>query len=136
MSAIETRFSAMILRGLLASAGFVRVKLKPEAPSDDFAGPWLALPEASREAWERLARLVAMCPQLSSDVAVTRLDAINGSLQSALAQKQARELPTLQLAEKLRIFADDLESEGRSHAPAMLREAASRLDLHMGAPKP
>lgn len=33
-----------------------------------------------------------------------------------------------ELAAKLRRYADDIESEGRTHAPRVMREAASELE--------
>jgi len=44
------------------------------------------------------------------------------------AKDQAEGLTNLLLAEKLRWFADDIEGEGRTHLPAVMREAASRLE--------
>lgn len=48
------------------------------------------------------------------------------------AKQKAIDLSVLELVEKLRWFADDVESEGRTHLPAVLREAAKRLER--GAP--
>jgi hypothetical protein len=49
------------------------------------------------------------------------------------ARQKAIDLSTLELVAKLRYFADDVEAEGRTHLPALLREAAQRLDR--GVPK-
>lgn len=46
---------AIALRGMFASVGIVRIKMVKEAPSDDFDGPWDALPQSVKDKWVALA---------------------------------------------------------------------------------
>lgn len=55
---LMTETKAIVLRGLLAAAGVVRVKLRAEFPSDDFDASWLNLPPEVRAVYLRVAQLL------------------------------------------------------------------------------
>lgn len=65
---LRTHAPALIVRGLFASSGAIGVAFDAKAESTDtFEQRWDELGNAAREGWARLARLIAMCPQLFAD---------------------------------------------------------------------
>lgn len=61
---------ALIMRGLFASIGAAGVAFTTEeSGADNFEQTWNELAPEAREGWARIARLVAMCPNLFADTA-------------------------------------------------------------------
>jgi hypothetical protein len=67
---LRTHAPALIVRGLFASSGAVGVAFADTA-ADTFEQRWDELLPEARSGWARLARLIAMCPQLFADVSAS-----------------------------------------------------------------
>lgn len=49
------------------------------------------------------------------------------------ARRLAEAADTAKLIAMLRMYADDIENEGRAHAPAWMREAANRMQMALNS---
>lgn len=92
----------------------------------------LAHLSVERRGWEDALHTIALMIDNQKDGRALMFDEFRALHRRKIVERYGaargpRELPVAQLIERLLRYADDIESEGRSYAPAVMREAAQRL---------